>query len=103
MRAATGCATVFDATHAVQLPGGAGSESGGEPEHIERLAAAAVAAGADGLFLEVHPRPSASPSDGASMLPLARLEGLVERCVAVRSAVTGTPVGPTIETGSGAA
>lgn len=88
MREAAACPTIFDATHSVQLPGGAGAVSGGEPEHIERLAAAAVAAGADGLFVEIHPRPSAAPSDGASMLPLARLDGLVERCVAVRAAVT---------------
>jgi len=88
MRRATGCPTIFDATHAVQLPGSQGVESGGEPEHIERLAAAAVAAGADGLFVEVHPRPRAAPSDGASMLPLERLDGLVARCVAVRAAVT---------------
>jgi len=89
MREATGCPTIFDATHAVQLPGEAGTASGGEPEHIERLAAAAVAAGAQGLFVEVHPRPSAAPSDGASMLPLARLDALVARCVAVRAALTG--------------
>ena len=92
MREATGCPTVFDATHAVQLPGGAGTESGGEPEHIERLALAAVAAGADGLFVEVHPAPSASPSDAASTLALARLDGLVARCVAVRAAVTSTSI-----------
>jgi len=87
MRSATGCATVFDASHSVQLPGGLGAASGGEPEHIERLAAAAVAAGADGLFVETHPDPAAAPSDGANMLPLERLEALVTRCVRVREAL----------------
>lgn len=88
MREASGCPTVFDASHAVQLPGGAGTVSGGEPEHIETLAASAVAAGADGLFVEVHPEPSRARSDGANMLPLDRLERLVRTCVAVRSAVS---------------
>ncbi|MDX1394538.1 MAG: 3-deoxy-8-phosphooctulonate synthase [Gemmatimonadota bacterium] len=87
MREAAGCATVFDASHSVQLPGGRGDSSGGEPEHIETLAAAAVAAGADGLFVEVHPDPASARSDGANMLPLDRLEGLIERCVRVREAV----------------
>lgn len=87
MREATGCPTVFDATHSVQLPGGQGTASGGEPRHIESLAAAAVAAGADGLFVETHPDPANAPSDGANMLPLDRLRGLVERCVRVREAV----------------
>ena len=87
MRAATGCPTVFDASHAVQLPGGEGSRSGGEPEHIGRLAAAAVAAGADGLFLEVHPDPAAAPSDGSNMLPLAELERVVKGAMRVREAV----------------
>jgi len=87
MREATACATVFDASHAVQLPGGAGQASGGEPMFIEPLAAAAVAAGADGLFVETHPDPSRASSDGANMLPLARLERLVERCVRVKEAI----------------
>lgn len=87
MREATGCPTVFDASHAVQLPGGEGSRSGGEPEHIGRLAAAAVAAGADGLFIEVHPDPAAALSDGSNMLPLADLERVVERALRVREAV----------------
>ena len=87
MRAATGCPTVFDASHAVQLPGGRGASSGGEPEHIGRLAAAAVAAGADGLFIEVHPDPAAAPSDGSNMLPLDELERVLARSVRVREAV----------------
>ncbi len=87
MRETTGCPTVFDASHAVQLPGGEGSVSGGEPEHIGRLAAAAVAAGADGLFVEVHPDPGAAPSDGSNMLPLAELGAVLERAMRVREAV----------------
>ncbi len=81
-----GCPAVFDATHSVQLPGGAGSHSGGEPRHIAALAMAATAAGADALFVEVHPEPARAPSDAASMLRLSELEGLVERVLAVRAA-----------------
>ncbi len=88
MREATGCPTVFDASHAVQLPGGEGTTSGGEPRHIGRLAAAAVAAGADGLFVEVHPDPGAAPSDGSNMLPLGELERVLETSMRVREAVT---------------
>ena len=87
MREAADCPTVFDASHAVQLPGAERSRSGGEPEHIGRLAAAAVAAGADGLFIEVHPDPASAPSDGSNMLPLAELERVVDRALRVREAV----------------
>ncbi|MDH3733049.1 MAG: 3-deoxy-8-phosphooctulonate synthase [Gemmatimonadota bacterium] len=87
MREAASCATIFDASHAVQLPGGQGAVSGGEPIYIETLAAAAVAAGADGLFCEVHTEPLLARSDGANMLPLDRLEGLLARCVRVREAI----------------
>lgn len=82
-----GCPAIFDASHSVQLPGGAGAKSGGQPSHISDLAAAATAAGADALFVEVHPEPSEAPSDAASMLPLAELAALVERVLAVRAAV----------------
>ncbi len=91
MHEVTGCPTVFDASHAVQLPGGAGSASGGEPAFIEPLAGAAVAAGAHGLFVEVHPDPGRAPSDGANMLPLSRLESLLARCVRVWEAVRPAP------------
>jgi len=86
MRRAARCATIFDASHSVQLPGGEGSVSGGEPAYIEALAAAAVAAGADGLFVEVHPEPSDARCDGANMLPLDRLDGLLARCTRIREA-----------------
>ena len=79
MREAACCPTIFDGTHSVQLPGGAGTASDGESRFIEPLCQAAIAAGADGLFLEVHPEPAAAPSDPASMLPLDRLGALVER------------------------
>lgn len=84
MRESASCPALFDATHSVQIPGGGGGESGGEPRFIAPLALAAVAAGADGLYAEVHPAPEEAPSDGASMLAVDRLDGLVERILAVR-------------------
>ena len=87
MREACGCPALFDATHAVQLPGAAGDASGGERRFAEVLARAAVAAGADGLYLEVHPEPTSAPSDAASMLPLERLEPLLEEALALRDAL----------------
>jgi 2-dehydro-3-deoxyphosphooctonate aldolase (KDO 8-P synthase) len=86
IRETCGCPTIFDASHSVQLPGAAGDRSGGEPRFIKALAGAAIAAGADALFVEVHPDPSRALSDAASMLPLADLEGLVRRVLAVREA-----------------
>ncbi len=87
MKRVSGCPAIFDASHAVQLPGGGGA-SGGEPRYIEALAGAAVAAGADGLFVEVHPDPERAHSDGANVLPLDRLDGLLSRCVRIREAVS---------------
>jgi 2-dehydro-3-deoxyphosphooctonate aldolase (KDO 8-P synthase) len=84
LRQATGAPVIFDATHSVQRPGlGEGGASGGSREHIPALALAAVAAGADGLFLETHPDPDHAPSDGPNMLPLSALESLVRRVVSV--------------------
>ena len=74
-----GCPVVFDATHSVQLPGGQGHVSGGQPEFIEPLACAAVAAGVDGVFLETHDNPTAALSDGANALPLSQLPTLLSR------------------------
>lgn len=68
---------VFDATHSVQLPSGAGGKSGGQREFVAPLARAALAAGATGLFLETHPRPDEALSDGPNMVPLAGLEALL--------------------------
>src|SRR6266403_2068874 len=72
-----GYPVVFDVTHSVQLPGGQGHASGGQPEFIEPLARAGVAAGIDGIFLETHDNPSAALSDGANALPLSQLAGLL--------------------------
>jgi 2-dehydro-3-deoxyphosphooctonate aldolase (KDO 8-P synthase) len=88
LKQACKCPAVFDASHSVQLPGGTGGRSGGEPAHIKALASAAVAAGADALFVEVHPEPRRALSDAASMLPLAELEGLIARVLAVREALS---------------
>lgn len=79
----TGYPVIFDATHSVQIPGGAGTASGGEPEFIEPLARAAVAAGVDGLFVEVHEAPGRALSDGANALRLERLAGLLKRLRAI--------------------
>jgi 2-dehydro-3-deoxyphosphooctonate aldolase (KDO 8-P synthase) len=74
-----GYPVVFDATHSVQLPGGQGHASGGQPEFIEPLARAAVAAGVDGVFIETHDNPAAALSDGANALPLSQLAALLGR------------------------
>lgn len=74
-----GCPVVFDATHSVQLPGAAGDSSGGQPQFIGTLASAAVAAGIDGLFVEVHEAPERALSDGANALRLDRLAGFLAR------------------------
>lgn len=76
---------VFDATHSVQLPGGQGGASGGQREFVPTLARAAVAAGVDGLFLEVHPDPDKALCDGPNSWPLARLEPLLRELLALRS------------------
>ena len=74
-----GYPVVFDVTHSVQLPGGEGKSSGGQPEFIEPLARAGVAAGVDGIFLEVHDNPAAALSDGTNALPLDKLRALLTR------------------------
>jgi 2-dehydro-3-deoxyphosphooctonate aldolase (KDO 8-P synthase) len=74
-----GYPVVFDVTHSVQLPGGAGKSSGGQPEFIEPLARAGTAAGIDGLFLEVHDNPAHALSDGANALPLEKLRPLLQK------------------------
>ena len=81
---------VFDATHSVQTPSAAGGVSGGQPEFIPVLARAAVAAGVDGVFLEVHEDPDCAKSDGANALRLDRLRPLLEQLLAVHKAVSQT-------------
>jgi len=77
----TGCPVVFDATHSVQLPGGQGTKSGGQREHVPVLARAAVAAGISGLFMETHPDPERALSDGPNAWPLDRMEPLLKTLV----------------------
>ncbi|MBW1942591.1 MAG: 3-deoxy-8-phosphooctulonate synthase, partial [Deltaproteobacteria bacterium] len=72
-----GFPVVFDATHSVQLPGGVGTSSGGQREFVEHLARAAVAAGANGLFLEIHPQPDRALCDGPNSLPLEQVRPLL--------------------------
>lgn len=74
----TGCPVIFDATHSVQLPGGEGTQSGGQREFVPVLARAAVAVGISGLFMETHPDPDNAPSDGPNMWPLHKMKGLLE-------------------------
>lgn len=73
----TGYPVVFDATHSVQLPSGGGGKSDGQREFVPPLARAALAAGAQGIFLETHPNPEQAISDGPNMVPLAELRGLI--------------------------
>jgi 2-dehydro-3-deoxyphosphooctonate aldolase (KDO 8-P synthase) len=77
----TGCPVVFDATHSVQQPGGLGSKSGGQREHVPVLARAAVATGVAGLFMETHPDPENALSDGPNSWPLDRLHDLLRTLV----------------------
>jgi 2-dehydro-3-deoxyphosphooctonate aldolase (KDO 8-P synthase) len=82
-----GCPVIYDATHSVQLPGGAGDSSDGQREFIPFLARAAVAAGIDGLFMEVHPDPDNSLCDGPNSWPLDEIEPLLESIMAIHRAV----------------
>jgi 2-dehydro-3-deoxyphosphooctonate aldolase (KDO 8-P synthase) len=84
-----GYPVVYDVTHSVQLPGGQGHASGGQPEFIETLARAGVAAGVDGIFLETHDNPSAALSDGANALPLSQLAGLLSKLKQLSALVRG--------------
>lgn len=79
---------IMDCTHSLQQPNQAGGVTGGNPELIETIAKAAIATGADGLFIETHPNPAVAKSDGANMLRLDLLEGLLEKLVRIRSAIT---------------
>jgi 2-dehydro-3-deoxyphosphooctonate aldolase (KDO 8-P synthase) len=87
------CPLIFDATHSVQLPGGAGDSSSGDRRFVAPLARAAVAAGADGVFLEVHPDPESARSDGPNSLPLEDVEPLLRSLLSIRAAVE-FPAGP---------
>ena len=89
-----GYPVVFDATHSVQLPGGAGTRSSGQREFIVPLASAAAAAGCDGFFMEVHPNPDTALSDGPNMVPLSQLKPFLERLVRICAVAGkgGTPL-----------
>ena len=84
---ALGYPVVMDITHSLQQPNQSGGVTGGEPEMIETIARAAIATGADGIFMETHPNPACAMSDGANMLPLAHAEGLLQRLATIRKAV----------------
>ncbi|MFO7837952.1 MAG: 3-deoxy-8-phosphooctulonate synthase [Desulfosalsimonadaceae bacterium] len=83
----TGCPVVFDATHSVQLPGGAGTASSGQREFAPILAKAAIAAGADAVFLEVHPEPDKALCDGPNALHLNSLESLLRQLKNIQNAI----------------
>lgn len=82
-----GCPVIFDATHSVQRPGGAGDRSGGDSKFAPTLAKAAIAAGCSGLFLETHPQPSRALSDGSNMLSLKELPPLLDQILRIRTAI----------------
>jgi 2-dehydro-3-deoxyphosphooctonate aldolase (KDO 8-P synthase) len=84
---ALGAPAIFDATHSVQLPGAAGGKSGGRREFVPPLAKAALAAGADGLFIETHPDPAHAISDGPNQIPTAEMPALIATCLKVWAAV----------------
>ncbi|PLX50464.1 MAG: 3-deoxy-8-phosphooctulonate synthase [Desulfobulbaceae bacterium] len=83
-----GCPVIFDATHSVQLPGGAGGSSGGQREFIPPLARAAVAAGLDGIFMEVHPQPEKALCDGPNAMPLGQVESLLQTLLKIHAVVS---------------
>ena len=82
-----GYPVIFDATHSVQAPGGAGDRSGGDSCFAPVLARAAVAAGCDGVFIETHPDPASALSDGPNMIPLRDMRGVLEQLCAIREAL----------------
>jgi 2-dehydro-3-deoxyphosphooctonate aldolase (KDO 8-P synthase) len=88
MREATNAPVIFDGTHSVQRPGRADGASGGDPRFIPMLVRAATAAGADALFLEVHPTPETAPSDGSNMLRLNALRTLLLEVLSIRAALS---------------
>jgi len=85
--AETGCPVIFDATHAVQQPGGQGTASGGDRRFVPPLARAAVAVGVAGLFIETHQDPDRAPSDGPNMVPLGQFESLMRELMAIDAVV----------------
>lgn len=86
-----GLPLIFDATHSVQLPGGAGETTGGNREFAPILAKAAVSAGCNGLFFETHPTPEKGLSDASNMLPLAWVEPMIQTCMQLRAIIQNEP------------
>lgn len=86
----TGCPVIFDATHSVQLPGGAGTSSTGQRQYVGALSRAAVATGIDGLFWEVHENPDQALCDGPNSLPLSDLKPMLEQMLAIDAIVKGS-------------
>ena len=84
----TGLPVVFDVTHSLQLPGGGGGSSTGQPEYAAPLARAAAAVGIDGLFVETHPQPQEALSDAGAMLHLDKIETLLQSVIRVREAIS---------------
>ncbi len=82
-----GVPVIMDCTHSLQKPNQSSGITGGNPKMIETIAKAAIAVGANGLFIETHPNPGIAKSDGANMLPLDQLEALLEKCVRIREAI----------------
>jgi 2-dehydro-3-deoxyphosphooctonate aldolase (KDO 8-P synthase) len=76
-----GVPVIFDATHSVQLPGGGGDVSSGQRQYVPTLAKAAVVAGCDGIFMEVHPNPDEAKSDGPNQVPLNHVKELISQCL----------------------
>lgn len=86
------CPVVFDATHSVQLPGGQGTSSGGQREHVPVLARAAVAAGISGIFMETHPDPAKALSDGPNAWPLGKMQSLLQTLMDIDSTIKSGPL-----------
>jgi len=82
-----GAPVVLDCTHSLQQPNQASGVTGGNPEMIETIAKAGIAVGADGLFIETHPKPSEAKSDGANMLPIDRLDKILQRLLKIRQSL----------------
>src|SRR3989338_1757378 len=88
----SGIPVIFDSTHSVQLPGGAGDKSSGQREFIPSLLKAAVAAGCDGIFMETHPDPDSALSDGPNMMPLDKVEDLLRDALRIKEVLKKTSV-----------
>jgi len=86
-----GYPVVFDATHSVQLPGGGGTVSSGQRQYVPTLAKAAIAAGCDGMFMEVHPNPDEAKSDGANQVPITHVKELITQCLKIRQLIQTLP------------